>query len=140
MLEIASSRIGCAIRRRVDRLEDPIQRARATRRARMTKCARAKRRRRRVRQYACARTGCHNQEIRMSAVPKPILSGPADDADFEETKEWLDALAAVIEREGPERAHYLLDRLVDLSRRSGAHIPFSSNTAYINTIPPQLEE
>ncbi|TCT00630.1 pyruvate dehydrogenase (acetyl-transferring), homodimeric type [Paralcaligenes ureilyticus] len=56
-----------------------------------------------------------------------------------ETQEWLDALEAVLDREGPQRAHYLLEQLIDLARRSGAHIPFSPNTAYVNTIPPGLE-
>jgi pyruvate dehydrogenase E1 component len=65
-------------------------------------------------------------------------TGNADDAALE-TQEWLDALEAVLDREGPERAHFLLERLVDLARRSGAHIPFSPNTAYVNTIPPGLE-
>ncbi|MFA7669338.1 MAG: pyruvate dehydrogenase (acetyl-transferring), homodimeric type [Burkholderiaceae bacterium] len=45
----------------------------------------------------------------------------------------------MLDREGPERAHYLLERLIDLARRSGAYIPFSANTAYVNTIPPGLE-
>ena len=61
------------------------------------------------------------------------------DIDAQETREWLDALEAVIEREGPERAHFLLEALVDHARRSGAHIPFSPNTAYLNTIPPSAE-
>jgi len=58
----------------------------------------------------------------------------ANDPDTLETQEWMQALAAVLEREGPERAHYLLERLIDHARRSGAHIPFSPNTAYLNTI------
>jgi len=61
-----------------------------------------------------------------------------DDQELE-TQEWLEALEAVLDREGPQRAHYLLERLIDLARRSGAHIPFSPNTAYVNTIPPGLE-
>jgi len=73
----------------------------------------------------------------MSAVPDFSASG---DPDALETKEWLDALEAVIEREGPERAHHLLGTLVEKARRSGAFIPFSANTAYVNTIPPHLEE
>jgi len=73
----------------------------------------------------------------MSAVPELPA---ANDPDFLETKEWLEALDAVLEREGPERAHYLLERLIDKARRGGAFLPFSANTAYINTIPPQLEE
>jgi pyruvate dehydrogenase E1 component len=56
-----------------------------------------------------------------------------------ETQEWLEALEAVLDREGPERAHFLIERLIDLARRSGAHIPYSPNTAYLNTIPPGLE-
>jgi pyruvate dehydrogenase E1 component len=32
------------------------------------------------------------------------------DQDPQETREWLDALAAVIEEEGVERAHYLLEK------------------------------
>ncbi|MDN5938443.1 MAG: pyruvate dehydrogenase (acetyl-transferring), homodimeric type, partial [Salinisphaera sp.] len=56
------------------------------------------------------------------------------DSDPQETREWLDALAAVIEIEGPERAHFLLETLIEKSRRSGAYIPFSPYTAYVNTI------
>src|SRR2546421_9811904 len=73
----------------------------------------------------------------MSALPEfPAASDP----DALETQEWLDALEAVLEREGPERAHYLLEKLVDKARRSGAYIPFSLNTAYLNTIPVHMEE
>ncbi|OGA16100.1 MAG: pyruvate dehydrogenase (acetyl-transferring), homodimeric type [Betaproteobacteria bacterium RIFCSPLOWO2_02_FULL_63_19] len=73
----------------------------------------------------------------MSAVPEYSAS---NDPDTLETQEWLDALEAVIEREGPGRAHHLLGTLVEKARRSGAFIPFSANTAYVNTIPPHLEE
>ena len=62
------------------------------------------------------------------------------DPDPQETQEWLDALEAVLEREGPDRAHYLLERLIEKARRSGAYLPYSANTAYINTIPPAKEE
>ncbi|MDH4189691.1 MAG: pyruvate dehydrogenase (acetyl-transferring), homodimeric type [Betaproteobacteria bacterium] len=73
----------------------------------------------------------------MSAVPQ---SPAANDPDALETQEWLDALEAVLEREGPERAHFLLEKLIDKARRSGAYIPFTASTAYLNTIPPHLEE
>jgi pyruvate dehydrogenase E1 component len=62
------------------------------------------------------------------------------DVDSQETREWLEALDSVLEAEGNERAHYLLEKLVDKARRNGAYIPFSANTAYLNTIPPHLEE
>src|SRR5512134_2182607 len=57
------------------------------------------------------------------------------DVDPQETREWLDALAGVLENEGPDRAHFLIEQLIDQARRSGAFMPFSANTAYINTIP-----
>jgi len=72
----------------------------------------------------------------MAAVPD---FNAANDPDTLETQEWLEALETVLEREGPERAHYLLEQLIDKARRSGAHIPYNPNTAYINTIPPQME-
>ena len=40
----------------------------------------------------------------MSAMPESILGAAANDADAEETREWLDALSAVIDAEGGERA------------------------------------
>jgi pyruvate dehydrogenase E1 component len=76
----------------------------------------------------------------MSAQLDQLTAQAANDPDTLETTEWLQALEAVIENEGPERAHYLMERLVDLARRRGAHIPFSSNTAYVNTIPTHLEQ
>jgi pyruvate dehydrogenase E1 component len=57
------------------------------------------------------------------------------DSDPEETREWIESLASTLEREGVERAHFLLEKLVDHARRSGAHLPFDATTAYVNTIP-----
>ena len=62
-----------------------------------------------------------------------------DDNNSQETQEWLESLKAVIDREGAERAHFLLERMVDYTRRSGGHLPYDATTAYINTIPPHLE-
>ncbi|MAE97031.1 MAG: pyruvate dehydrogenase (acetyl-transferring), homodimeric type, partial [Deltaproteobacteria bacterium] len=56
------------------------------------------------------------------------------DIDPEETEEWLDALDSVFRTEGIERGHYLIERLIDKARRSGAHLPYSATTAYLNTI------
>jgi pyruvate dehydrogenase E1 component len=57
------------------------------------------------------------------------------DLDPQETLEWLEALEGVLDREGPTRAHFLIEQLIDKARRSGAYLPFSANTSYINTIP-----
>ncbi|MDO9602525.1 MAG: pyruvate dehydrogenase (acetyl-transferring), homodimeric type, partial [Rhodocyclaceae bacterium] len=57
------------------------------------------------------------------------------DTDSQETREWLDALEAVIEQTGAERAHYLIERLIELGHRAGINLPYAANTDYINTIP-----
>jgi len=57
------------------------------------------------------------------------------DIDPAETREWIEALQAVLEQDGSERAHFLIEQLVAVTRHSGFDIPFSANTAYINTIP-----
>ena len=57
-----------------------------------------------------------------------------EDVDPIETKEWIDALQSVIEREGHDRAHYLVEQLLAAARKTGSDIPFSANTEYLNTI------
>ena len=57
------------------------------------------------------------------------------DLDPQETLEWIESLESVLDREGPERAHFLLEQLIDKTRRSGAYLPYSAKTAYVNTIP-----
>jgi len=76
----------------------------------------------------------------MSAQLDQVLAQAANDPDVMETQEWLDALEAVIEAEGPDRAHYLIERMTDLARRRGTPIPFSPTTAYVNTIPADMGE
>ncbi|WP_405233650.1 pyruvate dehydrogenase (acetyl-transferring), homodimeric type [Lentisalinibacter salinarum] len=61
---------------------------------------------------------------------------PFDDTDPTETREWLESIDSVLKVHGPERAHFLLNRMIDFARRSGAYLPYSPNTAYLNTISP----
>ncbi len=63
----------------------------------------------------------------------------SSDADPQETREWLDALEAVIAQEGPERAHFLLEQLIALGHQTGINMPYSANTEYTNTIPPDQQ-
>ncbi|MBP4047191.1 pyruvate dehydrogenase (acetyl-transferring), homodimeric type [Chromobacterium violaceum] len=58
-----------------------------------------------------------------------------DDIDPLETQEWTEALESVLDNEGAERAHFLLEKMVERTRRRGAHLPFDATTAYQNTIP-----
>ena len=61
------------------------------------------------------------------------------DIDPEETREWIEALESALEREGPTRAHFLIEALVEKARRSRIHLPYRATTAYVNSIDPQEE-
>jgi len=75
----------------------------------------------------------------MSDSQQQPQGGAVKDIDFLETREWMDALKAVIGQEGAERAHFLIEQLLEEARASGVDLPFSANTAYVNTIPPEAE-
>jgi pyruvate dehydrogenase E1 component len=62
------------------------------------------------------------------------------DHDPQETQEWLDALESVIEAGGDEKAHYIIEKLIDMARRTGINLPYSANTAYVNSIPVDQQE
>ena len=62
------------------------------------------------------------------------------DHDPQETQEWLDALQSVLDKEGAQRAHFLMDQLIHHARMAGDDMPISATTPYINTIPVDKEE
>jgi pyruvate dehydrogenase E1 component len=62
------------------------------------------------------------------------------DYDPQETQEWLDSLQSVLEKEGSDRAHFLIDQLIHHARLAGDDMPISATTPYINTIPQDKEE
>ena len=68
-----------------------------------------------------------------------MTSKKVNDLDPQETLEWIEAIEAVVERDGLERAQFLLRQLADNAVLSGAGSPYSANTPYLNTIPPELE-
>ena len=57
-----------------------------------------------------------------------------DDPDPMETQEWVESMESILRVHGTERAHFLLEKMIDHARRSGAYLPYSPNTAYVNTI------
>ncbi len=76
----------------------------------------------------------------MTTVPGSLAGASAPDLDAQETREWLDALSAVIEAQGKERGHFLLEQLLEHARQNSLDMPFSANTGYVNTIEPAEEE
>ena len=65
---------------------------------------------------------------------------PSLDSDELETQEWIEALNSVIDAEGSERAHFLIEMMIDQARRSGSNLPYNATTAYVNTIPTHLQQ
>src|SRR5690242_18019808 len=61
------------------------------------------------------------------------------EVDPQETREWLEALDAVVASDGPQRAQFLLERVVGHAQLTGAAPAPAGNTPYLNTIPPQDE-
>ncbi len=72
----------------------------------------------------------------MSDQPRNATSTTADDQNALENREWMDALSAVISNEGQERAHELLELLLEHARQNSLDMPFSATTGYVNTIEP----
>lgn len=68
------------------------------------------------------------------------MANEIPDIDPVESQEWQDAIEDVIARDGPDRAHYLLDKAVQQARAAGATLPFSATTPYQNTIPADDQE
>ncbi len=69
---------------------------------------------------------------------KPRVEAP-DDLNPLETGEWIEALDEIIDQEGPDRATYLLERLMERASNLGVQPPLRWNTPYINTIKPEEE-
>jgi pyruvate dehydrogenase E1 component len=71
-------------------------------------------------------------------TPGPILNGiPTNlpETDAEETNEWLDSLDAMIQTDGPNRARYVMLRLLERARERQVGLPSLTTTDFVNTIP-----
>jgi len=61
------------------------------------------------------------------------------DIDPIETQEWVDSIDAVLKKDGTDRAHYILKKLIDEAYKEGSNQPLTRITPYINTIPVESE-
>jgi len=71
--------------------------------------------------------------------PKSYAKANGRDIDPIETQEWLDSLEGVVKKDGADRAHYLLKKLINEAYKDGSHQPLNRITPYINTIPVEAE-
>src|SRR6478752_5361708 len=58
----------------------------------------------------------------------------SDDLNPQETSEWVEALDEIIDEAGPDRASFLLERLINRAASLGVAAPLRYTTPYINTI------
>ena len=75
----------------------------------------------------------------MPSTGASLVCEAVADIDAVETEEWLEALDAVVEQDGPKRAHDLVERVVERARFKGAAIEYVGPTPYVNTIPAEEE-
>ena len=61
------------------------------------------------------------------------------DIDPQETREWLASLASVLREEGEERAHFILETLLEQAARDGLGFESGFTTPYYNTIPVERQ-
>jgi len=80
-----------------------------------------------------------SKPIRKETPKKIPARSNGSDIDPIETKEWLDSLDAVIAKDGSDRAHYLLKKLIDEAYKEGSNRPLTRITPYINTISVESE-
>jgi pyruvate dehydrogenase E1 component len=69
---------------------------------------------------------------------KAKVESPSD-LNPQETSEWLEALDEIVDESGPDRAGYLLERLMERAANLSVQVPMRWNTPYCNTIPPEEE-
>lgn len=61
------------------------------------------------------------------------------DIDPEETSEWLESFDSIVERQGIERAYFILTQLLSRAQIERVELPALLQTPYINSIPPERE-
>jgi pyruvate dehydrogenase E1 component len=85
-------------------------------------------------------SGLHAEVWNMHANPETLskVRSPIDQ-DPQETAEWLDSFEAVLKHQGPERARFLLDTLLQTAAKSGAKLPAGITTPYVNTIAVEAQ-
>ncbi len=69
-----------------------------------------------------------------------MLDEHLNDIDPIETREWLDALQAVVAKDGTDRAAFLIRELLQRANAEGIRHNGSINTPYRNTIKPHEEK
>ncbi len=82
------------------------------------------------------------QQAESTVIDKPVEKKPEKiyakakgaDIDPTETQEWLESLDAVLKKDGPDRAQYIIKKLINENNKEGSIQSLTRITPYINTI------
>ena len=80
----------------------------------------------------------HSDESNFALIRDGVASY-LNDADPEETREWLESLDGLLEETGPDRARFLMLRLLERATAKRVALPPLTSTDHVNTIPTELE-
>ncbi len=74
---------------------------------------------------------------------RPVISdglpSQLPDVDPDETREWVDSLKGLVQKQGPYRARFLMLKLLEEARNLHVGVPALRSTDYVNTISTELE-
>lgn len=73
------------------------------------------------------------------AIIRDGVASYLNDADPEETREWMDSLDGLLADSSPERARYLMLRLLERASAKRVPLPPMLSTDFVNTIPTSAE-
>ncbi|QTH59163.1 pyruvate dehydrogenase (acetyl-transferring), homodimeric type [Corynebacterium hindlerae] len=83
--------------------------------------------------------GGHSPDDSNIALIRDGVASYLNDSDPEETQEWMDSLDGLLDESSPERARYLMLRLLERATAKRVELPPLTSTDYVNTIPTTQE-
>ncbi|TXG91469.1 pyruvate dehydrogenase (acetyl-transferring), homodimeric type [Rhodococcus rhodnii] len=84
------------------------------------------------------RGGPSRSEGRVRVIREGVASY-LPDIDPDETEEWLESFDGLLDRSGPQRARYLMLRMLERAGEKHVALPALTSTDYVNTIPTENE-
>ena len=82
--------------------------------------------------------GKHPDDTNFALIRDGVASY-LNDSDPEETSEWLESLDGLLREASPDRARYLMLRMLERASAKRVPLPAMTSTDYVNTIPTSME-
>ncbi|MCU9519818.1 pyruvate dehydrogenase (acetyl-transferring), homodimeric type [Corynebacterium sp. ES2794-CONJ1] len=82
--------------------------------------------------------GKHTEDTNFAMIRDGVASY-LNDVDPEETREWMESLDGMLADSSPERARFIMLRLLERASAKRVPLPPMTSTDYVNTIPTTME-